>query len=488
MTPQDRVAALLAACAASAPATLAAALAAPDHPAKAHLAALAQEADAEDEAVRSPAIAALFGGLVEPLNDSFTPAGRALYAELFPRVVWPICAARPPLRAALAAEGVGDLEGLLARYRSVRARALADTPWSGPAPRAIAVLSRVTIGADILLTSVAVQRLAQRFPQARLHLLGDAKLAGLFGGLPGLTVEPIAYPRRGPLGERLGSWLAVRERVRALGCDAVVAPDSRLDQLGILPVGDPARSLLWENLLPPGAPESLATCLDRSLARRLGLPPQPACLPRVAFDAATAALAQRLGRALGPGPWAAVKLDHGGNPAKALPRAAEVALLHRLRAQGWRVLLDRGFGPAELANSDALLAAAALPAVDVAAGAQDPGRPLAALADGALAEAPAVRLAGSIAAWGAGVAHCRLALSYDSVGHHLAAALGVPVVVAFTGYADAAFPIAWQPRGPGPVQVVPIATAAREQPSAWSALLDAIPPAAAALPLAQEGP
>ncbi|MBA3708072.1 MAG: hypothetical protein H0W83_04515, partial [Planctomycetes bacterium] len=66
-------------------------------------------------------------------------------------------------------------------------------------------------------------------------------------------------------------------------------------------------------------------------------------------------------------------------------------------------------------------------------------------------------------------------LSYDSVGHHLAAALGVPVVVAFTGYSDPVFPIAWQPRGPGPIDVVAIPTADKDRSEQWQRVCERLP-------------
>ncbi len=344
----------------------------------------------------------------------------------------------------------------------------------------IVVLSRVTIGADILLSSVVLQRLHQRYPQAELVLLGDGKLQGLFGGLPNVRVRPISYARRGPLRERLGSWLTVVAAVTEERADLVVAPDSRLDQLGLLPVGDAARYLLWENLQHEGTqPASLALLLDQWLTRTLDLPAVPVMAPRVALDTATTALQHRLSAAFGPAPIAAVKLDHGGNPAKALPKDAEVTILRRLRELGWRILLDRGFGADELANSDALLAALGWTALDLDDSGKGLGRAIADLTPGSLASAPLLRFHGSIAGWAAALANCGHALSYDSVGHHLAGALGVPVTVAFTGHLDPSFPIAWQPRGRAAVRVVEIATAARNAPESWQALLAALPAAPA---------
>lgn len=434
--------------------------------------AIADAADSDDEAVRSAGLGALFGGLVEPLNDGFTPAGRAAYARFFGRIVWRVATRTPTLLTALASAGITTESALLARHARLRAGAAAAPNDA----KRVVVLSRVTIGADILLASVALQRLHQRYPQAELVLLGDGKLQGLFGGLPNVRVRPISYARRGPLRERLASWLTVVAAVAEEHADLVLAPDSRLDQLGLLPVGDDARYLLWENLQGEGvAPQSLALLLDGWLARVLKLPAQPAVAPRVALDAPATAVRQRLAAAFGPAPLAAVKLDHGGNPAKALPRAAEVALLRRLRELGWRILLDRGFGADELANSDALLADLGWTALDLDDSGKGLGRVVNELTAGSLADAPVIRFHGSISGWAAALACCGHAVSYDSVGHHLAGALAVPVTVAFTGHSDPAFPIAWQPRGRAPVRVVEVPTAAKNQPEHWAPVLAALP-------------
>jgi len=438
-----------------------------------HADAIADAADSDDEAARAAGLGALFGGLVEPLNDGFTPAGRAVYARVFARIAWRVAARDARLGDRLRTFAVGDEAALLARYQGLR-RATTVTPDGA---KRVVVLSRVTIGADILLTSTVLVRLRQRYPGAELVLLGDGKLAGLFAGLPRVRVRPLAYGRRGALRERLASWLTVADAIADEAPDLVIAPDSRLDQLGVLPVtADPARTLLWENTQPEGhAVRSLGELLDDWLVARLGMVWGRRALPALGLDAAAARARAIFAAAIGPAPIAAVKLDHGGNAAKALPRAAEVAILRALRAKGWRILLDRGFGSDELANSDALIAALGWTAIDVDDSGKELGLAVSALTPGQLADAPVARFHGSIAGWAGGVAACRLALSYDSVGHHLAAALGVPVVVAFTGYADPGFPTAWQPRGPAGVTVVAIPTELKEDPAQWERVVQAIP-------------
>jgi ADP-heptose:LPS heptosyltransferase len=446
-------------------------LADPAHPTHAWCEALADAADHADEQVRGAGLAELFGAVVEPLNDSFSAGGRAAYAWWFAAVVWRASRRQADLAAALADAGIRSGADLRSRHAAVRRQA-------EPLPaevRTIAVLSRVTIGADILLTTVAIQRLAQRYPRADIVLCGDGKLAGLLAGgetLPRLRVAPLAYSRRGGLGERLAAWRAVRDAVVACGADLVVSPDSRLDQLGLLPTAaDPARHLLWENL-QDGPPVSLADTCDRWFARRLGLPSAPPCLPRLALDAPVRQAAAVWTAACAGARWLAVKLDHGGNPAKALPRAGEVALRFAIRAPGWRIVLDRGFGPAERATSDALVAALGWQVLDVDDTGAGLGAPVEALP--ASCQDSVVRFHGSIAGWAAAVSACTCAFSYDSVGHHLAAALGVRVVVAFTGYADDRFPVAWQPRGAARVAVEVIPTARKDDPGVVDRLMAAI--------------
>ncbi len=459
------------------------ALADPAHPTFAHAEALGDAADSADEAVRAAGLMALFGGLVEPLNDGFTPAGRAGYARWFARICWRVGIRDARIRDRLATFGITDEAALHARYQAARYQPPTFLNRPPASAHKVVVLSRVTIGADLLLTTVVLQRLRVAYPTAELVVLGDGKLQALIGGYAGVRVRPLAYGRRGPLGERLASWLALVDAVEAEAPDLVIAPDSRLDQLGILPViTDPTRYLLWENLLPDHAAQSLARALDGFLAARFHQPAQPPIEPRTWLDQPTMAMHQRLRSAFGPAPLCAVKLDHGGNPAKALPRAAEVALLNRLRAQGWRVLLDRGFGAAELANSDALLAELGWPTIDLDDSGQGLGLAIAACAPGSLAQAEVIRFHGSIGGWAAACLACGLALSYDSVGHHLAAGLGVPVITAFTGHADARFATAWKPHGPGAVTVIEIPTATKHDPAQWARLLSAIP--LAAIPLA----
>ena len=416
---------------------------------------IARAANAEDPEQSAAGIKAVFADLVEHWNDRFSVQGRLCYGAVFGRIVWQSLLSNGRALAALKRFGIESADDLIARWSRVRANNQ-PLPASEQVHR-IVVLSRVTIGADILLTSVVLQRLRAAYPQAKLVVVGDGKLQGLLGGIDGVHIENVKYARRGPLHQRLSAWLEILEHVDALSPDLVISPDSRLDQLGLLPLIDDARYRLWENTQPGEQARSLADMVDAWLQHLLPQTNAQLICPHISFPRPQREQQKRLRDALGTRPIAAVKLDHGGNPDKALPEAGVTKILETLRARGWRILLDRGFGADELAESDALVQRMGWEVVDV----DDSGRPelgvaIDDLAIGALSTVEVVRFHGSIAGWAAAVSCCQMALSYDSVGHHLAAALDVPVVVAFTGHSHADFPVAWAPRGNGPIDVVVI--------------------------------
>jgi len=434
---------------------------------------------ADDPDHPEPGLAALFGSVVERINDQLDPQLRPAYGQLFAQAIWYCCQQHTDLRQALQHWDIHSEDDLLTRWQ--QARALRPAPES---VNRIVILSRVSIGADIALTTVLLSRLRQAYPDAELILIGNAKLQGLLGGMSNLHIEALRYARHGRLSDRLRSWFPLRQQIANLQPDLVVSPDSRLDQLGLLPICPVERYRLWESLQEnTAAPQSLGLLLDRWCQQILPDSIDTPSWPSLAFDTPSKQSAACLRAAFGPRHIAAVKLDHGGNPAKSLPRKAELKILQVLRQRGWRLLIDRGFGADELENSDQLLAEAGLEAVDI----DDSGKHLDQAVDqlqpGQLADADIIRFHGSIAGWAAALSACELAISYDSVGQHLAAALGVPVIVPFTGYSDPSFPIAWQPRGRAPGQIITLSAEEKNDPATWQRITAAIPAAGSGLAL-----
>ena len=432
---------------------------------------IAEQCNSENEKERDEAIRVLFADLVEPWNDSFSMRGRNAYAAVFGRICWTACSEHNELSKQLSAFNIKDEEQLRERHARVRANSNAKVPDTC---ERIVVLSRVTIGADILLTSVLVKRLRQRYPDAEIIITGNKKLYGLFGSMPNVTIESLDYARRGTLTTRLCSWINLCDQIKELSPDLVIAPDSRLDQLGLLPICPESQYLLWENLQLQESTQSLSTLLDQWCCEQLEIDDDQPMYPSLAFSDDIQSIADHLSGLISDRPFIAVKLDYGGNTDKALSRDWEIEILRCMIDRGWRILIDRGFGDEELKNSDAVMRGVGLSAVDVSETDPEHGILLKELSNEDIGNSDIIRFYGSIAAWAACAQQCQLAFSYDSVGHHLAAALEIPLVVAFTGYKDDAFPKAWQPRGAGEINLVCIPMKMKGNRSYLNKILDHI--------------
>ena len=327
--------------------------------------------------IEEPCGKALFGILVEGLADRFEPALCDIYARLFAPVV----------------------RGSVARYQRVRR----PRPVLGE-PKRVLVLSRVTLGADVAVTSVLLAAAKVRFPKAEIFFVGPTKNYELFAADSRLGHLPVSY-QRGSLWDRL----AVQEDLKALaaapGC-LVIDPDSRLTQLGLLWVGEDDRYHLFESRGYGG--ES-----DRAL-------------PELAADWAAETFGVR-----GAKPYVAIPRDAaryitinlgvGENLAKRIPDPFEEQLIALLAATGEPVIIDKGAGGEEAARVERAVERAGVN----------------------------VRFwEGSFAGFARLIAASRLYVGYDSAGQHVAAALGVPLISIFAGFPAPRMFDRWKPIGP----------------------------------------
>ena len=339
------------------------------------------------ELMEDPGGNALFGILAEGLADRFEPALCNCYARLFAEAV---------------AHTVEDNDAapLVARYMRVRRVRPAIVE-----PRRVFVLSRVTLGADVAVTSVLLAAAKQRFPRAEVLFVGPGKNRELFLGDLNIHHAPVEY-RRGGLRERL----AVREELRNTlsGEDSLVLDsDSRLTQLGLLPVCAEERYHLFESRGYGGEGTQSLPELAAAWAREtLGV---EGVKPYVA-----------LGSLPKTEPYIAVSLGVGENPAKRLPDPFEAELLKLLAARGLPLYIDRGAGGEEAAR--------------VARAAE-------------LAKGTATFWEGSFAGFASIVAGSRLYVGYDSAGQHVAAAAGAPLISVFAGFPVPRMFERWKPVG-----------------------------------------
>jgi hypothetical protein len=308
--------------------------------------------------------------VVERLADLFDPRLGEVYRRLFTQVI------------------ERTAPELTARLR---------TPRENQAPRRadrVYVLSRVTLGADVAVSSVLIDAARRRYPDAEIFFAGPQKSYEMFQGDPRIRHFPAPYARGGSLADRLRASAALW-----FEDGIVIDPDSRLTQLGLISVCDEARYFFFYSraIQGPGRLPDLAADWAKKIF-------EVDARPFVALPA--------------PGGEAAeitVSLGVGENEAKRLGDAFERDLLQLLG--GRSVLVDKGGSAEERTRVERALR-------------------------------PGMRAhEGSFASFAAEIARSKLFIGYDSAGGHVASACGVPVISIFSGAVSDRFIDRWRPLG-----------------------------------------
>ena len=334
---------------------------------------------------------ALFRIVVERLGDLFEPRLCEVYADLFADV---IARRIPELHA----------EHLLARYQRIRKPRKLDRE-----PASVFVLSRVTLGADVAITSVLLDAAKQRFPDARIWFVGPHKSWELFAADPRLRHLPIAYGRAGTLDDRLSIWPELRDAVCQPN-SIIIDPDSRLTQLGLLPICPEEDYYFFESRAYGGdGDESLSTLARRWASETFGVADAQPYI-HTGLDAAEYACT--------------VSFGVGENPDKRVADPFEEELLKQLPRP---ILIDKGAGGEEAERVERAVSRAG----------------------GGIA-----MWEGSFAGFAAHIQRSKLYVGYDSAGGHVAAACGVPLVSIFAGFASERMFQRWSPTGPGEIKIV----------------------------------
>ncbi|MBS1872688.1 MAG: hypothetical protein JSU00_05710 [Acidobacteria bacterium] len=333
---------------------------------------------------------AWFADVVEPLADSFDPANVDRYVRLFADV--------------LEQAGAGRASDIAARYERVRAA----RHFTGPDPADVFVLSRVTLGADAAITSVLLDAAKRRFPKARVWFAGSAKGRELFIGDARIGHAPAGYQRTGSIADRIAASVSLQTVLDRPGA-IVIDPDSRLTQLGLVPVCAEDRYYFFETRAST-EPGTLGELASQWAQRTFGV------------DGARAWLAPPAASVTAD---IAVSLGVGENPAKRLNDPFERRLLESLAALGATVV-DRGAGGEESERVE---------------------RASQGLSNVSLFE-------GSFAAFAGIVKASRAYVGYDSAGQHAAAACGTPLATVFAGYPNQRFLERWRPSGAGPSEIL----------------------------------
>lgn len=391
---------------------------------------------------------ALFPNLIEKLNDSFDPTLCEIYDRVFAQVI-SFCRRLPEMKSfddALNRFNLPDENSIFSRKRKLVTNSISlsnDLPL-----KKILFLSRVTIGADVAVTSVLMAHLKNVFPDTELVLLGSNKLHELYGGDPKIRVSEIRYGRGATLNSRLLSWLdvvkAVDEELFGLRNDqfCIFDPDSRLSQLGLLPISQKdSNYFFFESRSFTSNGLSSLGQLSAFWSNEICAFPQHS-FPFISLPLQKKSIGELITSHLDR-PIISISFGVGGNEAKRLNLAVEVELISSL-LNSFTVIIDSGFSPSELALAHELESIFYSKGIQVLRLSENSfyqfsskdffGRRL-------------LFWEGSIGSFASLISFSDQYLGYDSSGQHLAAAAGVPVLTIFSDSCSTLFVERWRPWG-----------------------------------------
>jgi len=360
--------------------------------------------DLLDQLVTPACSDALFRVVVERLADLFEPRLCDVYADLFSQAI---------------ARSVPELNARDLRTRYDRIRWPHKFQGDAKQVETVFVLSRVTLGADVAITSVLLDAARRRFPKARIVLVGSQKSWELFAADRRIQHAAVSYRRAGSVRDRLAPWQELK-RALAAPNSLVIDPDSRLTQLGLLPVC-PEESYYFFESRASGSEGSdpLPVLAARWAHETFGISD---AAPWIAPKAAESIKIH--GR-----PFVTISLGVGENLDKRIADPFEAELV-RHSAQNAYVLIDEGAGGEEAERVQRAIAKSGAPPKRVRT------------------------FRGSFATFASAIARSDFYIGYDSAGQHAAAACGVPLLSIFAGFASPRMFSRWRPWGKGKMEVI----------------------------------
>lgn len=396
---------------------------------------------------------AIFGEIVEPWADSFLPDACIQYVHFMSEVLY---APGSSVSGKLAELGYPKPESLRLRYRRLLEQPAAGLKFSEDdreRMQRVILLSRVTLGADIAVVGTILGCARIAFWNAELVLLGPRKNIRLLGGGSRRVKRvELSYTRGGSLKQRLAAWLRVRSRVEALTAGLsperwlVADPDSRLTQLGMLPVTSDDNYCFWESrseAVDDPTPIGIYAGVWSKFLWQLWSWNE-AAYPWVDLDWRDSRK-QDMMISRPKRPIAAVSFGFGGRESKRLGDRFEDEVLELLRTKGYRIILDCGAGERE----EILVKRR----VDAFKGS------VRALPDSSWPpkhkRADLMPFKGTLLGFGSWAHGADVFIGYDSAAAHMAAAVGVPVIDIFVGARSDLMRQRWTPTGIQEILVIP---------------------------------
>ncbi|MDD9896844.1 MAG: hypothetical protein OXU24_13850 [Gammaproteobacteria bacterium] len=409
---------------------------------------------------------ALFGNVIERLCDDFEELQTETYNRLICQVVNFLCQQEQgsEIQSELYSFHLRTEEQLYQRIESIRLTPDRRLPGN-VRPKKIIVLSRVTIGADVAITSVICQRVARYYPNAEVIVVGNDKLKQIFSENSNITVHELNYARRGGLLERFQVWLHLLNEVRRLIADLspaeflILDPDSRLTQLGVLPLVPLQNYRFFNSRGKKGTSKraSMAQLTNQWLDNILGN--EEFTYPQVWLAGTSVQAAKNFRSAIDTDNSSTVlsmNLGVGGNERKRVPGDFEQELiLSLLQEPDIKVILDLGMGEEERQQSAAILVAAGVAGIETA--------------ETSFAQLGSVntnaRLIGiecTIGEIAALISQSDEFIGYDSACQHIAAAKDIKTITIFAGTNNVRFIRRWQACGPNSSEIIYVDTLSKD--------------------------
>ena len=415
----------------------------------------------EDNNLTDMAAQALFSIIIESLCDDFEDLQTETYNRVMAQLI-SFCRKLPSgqdLDHRLDDFDISDHDDLLARIEALRS----DGKQLGHQKdvKKILLLSRVTIGADVAITSIIIQRLASLFQQADIVLIGGSKLEEIYGGNARIRLQTVNYNRRGGLIERLSSWQLVLDIIKQelaacpLENTILIDPDSRLSQLGVLPIIPDDQYFFFDSRsdISFASNMSMAQLTNTWLTQVTGK--EDFRYPKIWPRQSNLEIASGFGRDLksyGTRRFIVINFGVGGNQRKKVGWQFEKQLLLSLLQEPDTVIvLDKGFGDDELRDSNLLIDAVKAAGFDVREAVF--GTPLVSgIRSGVIGMQTRI---GEIASL---IANCDEYIGYDSACQHIAAAVRTPCLTIFAGSNNMRFIRRWSAFSPNSCQIVHVDT------------------------------
>ncbi|MEX0617594.1 MAG: glycosyltransferase family 9 protein [Pseudohongiellaceae bacterium] len=417
-----------------------------------------------DPRLNQPATGALFGIVVERLCDDFEELQTETYNRLMCQVVTWIrgLPEGAELNRKLGDFSLNSRQQLIDRIESIRLGPDEPLP-EGFFPQKMLVLSRVTVGADVAITTVIYQRLRSLFPACEIVIIGNAKLRQVFAESPGARIRELHYARRGGLLERFNVWLqllaAVNEEIAGLAENEYLLfdPDSRLTQLGVLPLVPASAYRFFNSRGKEGYPAkaSISELTNLWLTKVLGN--QEFCYPKLWPAQSSLEAAKSLIGGMDSSNVITINLGVGGNRRKRIAGSFEIDLvLSLLLDPATRIILDMGYGDEERQRCRRIIAATADAGYAVGFYTFGNGKRL----DSNCRLLGVECDVGEIAAL---ITSSQEFIGYDSACQHIAAAQGVRTYTLFAGSNNVKFIRRWHACGTNTSEIVFVDTLSQDR-------------------------